>query len=151
MPRATLWFADEDGSKQSRKFIELLRQSKTIRVRPRPGEDPKDTAGIRAVVQDGEAHHAMIIESGFGKALEQRQLPKLTTRGWRDELQEVLLEQLGEEQGIRLFNRYGDAFRADYCETYTPRVARFDIVKMEQLAHDDMAMTLYQPPDLPPG
>jgi glutamate dehydrogenase len=74
-----------------------------------------------------------------------------TTRGWRDELQEVLLEQLGEEKGIRLFNRYGDAFRADYCETYSPRVARFDIVKMEQLAHDDMAMTLYQPPDLPPG
>jgi len=82
-------------------------------------------------------------------AIEQRLAT--ATRDWRDELQEVLPEQLGEEQGIRLFNRYGDAFRADYRERYTPRVARFDIAKMEQLAAgDDLAMTLYRPPDLPP-
>ena len=49
------------------------------------------------------------------------------TRHWRDELLEVLPEQLGEEQGIRLFNRYADTFRADYRERYSPRVARFDI------------------------
>ncbi len=73
-----------------------------------------------------------------------------TTRDWRDELHETLLDQLGEEQGIRLFNHFGDAFRADYRERYTPHVARFDIAKMEQLADDDLAMTLYQPPDLPP-
>ena len=73
-----------------------------------------------------------------------------TTRDWRDELQETLLDQLGEEQGIRLFNHYGDAFRADYRERYTAHVARFDIAKMEQLADDDLAMTLYQPPELPP-
>ena len=73
------------------------------------------------------------------------------TRHWRDELLEVLPDQFGEEQGTRLFNRYSDAFRADYRERYTSRVACFDIAKMEQLAAgDDLAMTLYRPPDLPP-
>jgi glutamate dehydrogenase len=102
-------------------------------------------ARIHMIVGIGEATPAIDLP-----AIEQRLAA--TTRDWRDELHEVLLDQLGEEQGIRLFNRYGDAFRADYRERYAASVARFDIAKMERLdAGDDLAMTLYQPPDLPPG
>jgi glutamate dehydrogenase len=101
-------------------------------------------------------HFIIAIDAGGGAppidvAAIEKQLAA-TTRDWRDDLREVLHDQLGEEQGIRLFNRYGDAFRADYRERYPARVARFDIAKMERLAAgDDLAMTLYQPPDLPPG
>ncbi len=75
-----------------------------------------------------------------------------TTRDWRDELHDALLAQLGEEQGLRLYNRYADAFRADYRERFAARVAHFDIAKMECLVEsgEDLAMTLYQPPELPP-
>ncbi|MDX1595188.1 MAG: NAD-glutamate dehydrogenase, partial [Gammaproteobacteria bacterium] len=86
-------------------------------------------------------------EVDFGEV--ERQLIA-TTRDWRDELAEALLEHFGEEQGTRLLRRYGNAFRADYRERYPARVARFDIARMERLGEGaDLAMTLYRPPELP--
>ncbi|MBN2473224.1 MAG: ABC transporter permease [Pirellulales bacterium] len=78
MPPATLWVADEDGSKTSRRLIELLREGDVVQVRPRAGEPPVDGTRIRQLVRDGDAHHGLILAPGFGKDLEEGTLPKVT-------------------------------------------------------------------------
>jgi glutamate dehydrogenase len=68
------------------------------------------------------------------------------TRTWGDDLSEELLEHFGEEQGTRLYRRYGEAFRADYRVNYDARIAIHDVEKMETLSEDnDLAMSLYRP------
>ncbi len=68
------------------------------------------------------------------------------TRTWGDDLSEALLEHFGEEQGTRLYRRYGEAFRADYRENYDARNAIHDVEKMETLSEEhDLAMSLYRP------
>ena len=72
------------------------------------------------------------------------------SRAWTDDLYDALLDQYGEERGTRLYRRYGSAFRADYTEEYSARVAVHDIEKIETL--DDsgsIAMTLYRPLEAP--
>ena len=65
------------------------------------------------------------------------------TRTWSDDLHTALLEHCGEERGSRLSRRYGDAFKADYREHYSARIAVHDIEKMETLAGDGrIAMSL---------
>ena len=67
------------------------------------------------------------------------------TRTWSDDLHTALLEHCGEERGSRLSRRYGDAFRADYREYYSARIAVHDIEKMETLAGaGHVAMSLYR-------
>ena len=78
MPRATVWVADQDHSESSRRFLQDLRDSEMIRVRPRTNEQPQNAAQVRKLVTDGEAHHALIIESGFGAAIVAGELPQLT-------------------------------------------------------------------------
>lgn len=78
MPRAVLWVADQDDSESSRRFLQELRDSKMIRVRPRTNGEPQDAAQVRKLITDGEAHHALIIESGFGAAMVAGELPQLT-------------------------------------------------------------------------
>jgi glutamate dehydrogenase len=73
---------------------------------------------------------------------------RAATRAWSDELYIALLEHFGEEQGTRLFRRYGEAFRADYRESYVARLAVPDIERMETLDEEggrDLAMSLYRP------
>lgn len=77
MGRTTLWVADEDGSDSSRSFVDLLRQSSTLALRPREGEDASSAAEVRQLVLDGEAHHALLIPPGFGAALDAGELPAL--------------------------------------------------------------------------
>ena len=67
------------------------------------------------------------------------------SRTWADDLDDALLESFGEEHGTRLFQRYGDAFRADYRETYSARVAVLDVEKMERIGEDGIEMSLYRP------
>ena len=67
------------------------------------------------------------------------------TRTWSDDLHTALLEHCGEERGSRLSRRYGDAFKADYREYYSARIAVHDIEKMETLAGAGyVAMSLYR-------
>ena len=75
------------------------------------------------------------------------------TRNWTDDLHDALLESFGEEQGMMLFRRYGDAFRSDYCEHYPARTAIFDIKHMEELSEEGkhLAMSLYRPLETPDG
>jgi glutamate dehydrogenase len=74
------------------------------------------------------------------------------TRTWADDLHDAVLEQFGEERGSELMRRYGPAFKADYSENYSPRVAVNDIEKMETIGADtaSLAMTLYRPLEAPP-
>jgi glutamate dehydrogenase len=79
---------------------------------------------------------------------------KEATRNWADDLHDALIESFGEEQGMRYFRRYGDAFRADYIEYYSPRTAIYDIQHMETLTDETeerLAMSLYRPLETPDG
>ncbi len=68
------------------------------------------------------------------------------TRPWRDHLHQALLEQCGEEEGTRLFRRFGEGFRADYRESYAPELAVHDARKLDRLkGPGDIAMALYKP------
>ena len=55
-------------------------------------------------------------------------------RDWTDQLEQALLEALGEERGTRLFRRYGRAFPVAYREAVAPRAAVADIVTIDRLA-----------------
>ncbi len=79
------------------------------------------------------------------KALEQAF--REATRNWNDDLREAILEKFGEARGARLVQQYGGAFRADYRENYSPRVAVLDVERMENLGNDGdrLAMSLHKP------
>ena len=70
---------------------------------------------------------------------------RAVSRTWADDLRDALLDSFGEEHGTRLFQRYGDAFRADYRETYSARVAVLDVEKMERIEEGGIRMSLYRP------
>ncbi|HEX9794345.1 MAG TPA: ABC transporter permease [Planctomycetota bacterium] len=77
MGRVELWMVDADGSARSAAFVGALRDSATIRLRPRLDEDAVDEAEARALIADGEAHHAMILDPGFGATVEAGELPAI--------------------------------------------------------------------------
>ena len=67
-------------------------------------------------------------------------------RSWTDDLHEALLEQFGEEAGVRLWNRYAGAFSADYRKRYDVPTALFDIAKFESLGDAEaLGVNLYRP------
>ncbi len=70
---------------------------------------------------------------------------RAVSRTWADDLHDALIESFGEERGTRLFRRYGDAFRADYREAYSARVAVLDVEKMERIEDGGIEMSLYRP------
>ena len=68
------------------------------------------------------------------------------TRSWADDLEEALVEELGEERGGELFRRYADAFPAAYRADWVARSALADIVHIEELPkHDGLGISLYRP------
>ena len=68
------------------------------------------------------------------------------THAWSDDLSAALVDECGEERGIRLFRRYREAFPAAYREDFPARSAVSDMERLERLnAEDDLDMSLYQP------
>ena len=68
------------------------------------------------------------------------------TRAWTDDLFGAVIERFGEAEGIRLYQRYGQAFRLTYRDTYGARLAVHDIEHMESIGeHDTIAMSLHRP------
>src|SRR5712691_652184 len=66
------------------------------------------------------------------------------TRTWSDDLQDALVDQLGEARAAVLFRRYADAFPAAYREDFTPRAAVADIERIERLGPEgDLELSLY--------
>ena len=76
---------------------------------------------------------------------ELERLMRAVSRTWGDDLHDALHDHFGEERGTRLFQRYGDAFRADYREAYSARVAVLDVEKMERIEEGGIEMSLYRP------
>ncbi len=73
-------------------------------------------------------------------------------RTWEDHLHSSLVEQFGEEKGIKLFQKYGKAFQAGYRDTFIARTAVFDIQKMEVLCEQrPLEMSFYRSLEDPEG
>jgi glutamate dehydrogenase len=73
-------------------------------------------------------------------------------RAWSDDLRDALLEEHGEEEGLRLFKRYEHAFPAGYQADWVARSAVADIARIEELASADEPITsLYRPLEAPEG
>jgi glutamate dehydrogenase len=67
-------------------------------------------------------------------------------RSWTDQLQDALLEALGEAQGLAALRRFGNAFPVSYRERFTAHAAVFDIGRIEEaIASGTLAMNLYRP------
>lgn len=67
-------------------------------------------------------------------------------RSWKDDLQDEILENFGEEYGSRILNRYKRAFPAGYRETYAPKSAIYDIKHLEKLSPlHDLELSIYRP------
>lgn len=77
MARSSLWLADFDDTERSRRFVEALRANTMLTVKPAPDAARLDAAELERKVRDGEAHHALLVEKGFGRALEAGDLPPL--------------------------------------------------------------------------
>ena len=76
----------------------------------------------------------------------------LAVRSWSDELREVLIKRFGEEQGLKLFGRYGNQFPVAYQEDIKAKAAVFDIEQMDALVGEDsLCMSLYRPKHMPDG
>ena len=67
------------------------------------------------------------------------------TRSWADDLEEALIDEEGEERGNALRRIYGDAFPPAYRSDWVARSALFDIKRIESLAPDGLAITIYRP------
>ncbi|MBT5263226.1 MAG: NAD-glutamate dehydrogenase [Rhodospirillaceae bacterium] len=68
------------------------------------------------------------------------------SRSWSDKLQQALIENKGEEQGNKLFQRYGDGFPTSYRESNGVQAAVFDMERMEEaLAQGRLEMNLSRP------
>jgi glutamate dehydrogenase len=85
------------------------------------------------------------------RALENRILA--ATRDWDDQLAVALVEAHGEELGGQFASRYRGAFPASYREQASARAARFDVALVEGALSgtDGIAVSLFVPPDAPPG
>jgi len=69
-------------------------------------------------------------------------------RLWQDDLKIALIDFYGEENGIRVYNSYRNAFPSAYREVFTVRNAAYDIAHIEKLTHDDdLEMSFFRPVD----
>ena len=68
------------------------------------------------------------------------------TRAWTDDLRATLIDDKGEERGVKLYRRYEGAFPAAYRSDWPARSAVADIDRVEQLAQGKgPIMSLYRP------
>src|SRR5215210_7338777 len=94
-------------------------------------------------------HFVAYVEPGVMPQFDSREVEMMlvaATRSWADDLQEALVEDLGEARGGQLFRRYGDAFPAAYRADWVARSALADIVHIEELpGTDGLGISLYRP------
>jgi glutamate dehydrogenase len=70
----------------------------------------------------------------------------IATRAWGDDLRDALIEEHGEEQGLRTFRRYEGAFPPGYRSDWVARSAVVDIGRIEELdGSSEPIMSLYRP------
>ncbi len=74
------------------------------------------------------------------------------TRRWEDDLEQALVERLGEERGNQLYRQFGAAFPAGYREENAPQSAVHDVEMMARLdSAASLGMNLYVPPEAASG
>ncbi|HEV8065559.1 MAG TPA: NAD-glutamate dehydrogenase, partial [Acidimicrobiales bacterium] len=67
-------------------------------------------------------------------------------RLWSDDLRDVLVEDLGEERGLRLHRSYGEAFPNSYMEDFSARAAASDLKRILSLPDEQgFTVNLYRP------
>ncbi len=108
---------------------------------------------IDTTIQVGESPLAqlhMIVRPKPGETVEV-DLPALDARlaqilrNWQDELREQLVARHGEEQGLKLANRYGRALPAGYIEEVSAQIAATDVEHLAALTGtDDLRLSLYR-------
>jgi glutamate dehydrogenase len=111
---------------------------------------------VDTTVQVGESPLAqlhMIIRPKSGEVIGvdttalEAQLAEIV-RNRHDDLREELLVRHGEEQGLKLSNRYGRALPAGYIEEVTPAIAANDVECLAALSgDDDLRISLYRRSD----
>src|SRR4051794_4830354 len=70
-------------------------------------------------------------------------------RGWTDDLDTALVDELGEEVGTPLCRRYRDALPAAYRDDNLARSAVADVQRIEGLSEDGLDLSLYRPLEAP--
>ncbi|MEH6446525.1 MAG: NAD-glutamate dehydrogenase [Oceanospirillaceae bacterium] len=72
-------------------------------------------------------------------------LVRQASRSWHDELRISLIEKLGEEKGLSLFNKLGVNFPAGYSDMFTPRTGVADMGYMAELtAEAPLSLSFYR-------
>jgi glutamate dehydrogenase len=72
-------------------------------------------------------------------------LVRQAARSWTDDLRDTLVESLGEEQGTRTFNLFGDGFSTSYSADFSPRTAVVDLQHIAKLSDDNpLQLGFYQ-------
>ncbi len=66
MPKVSLWFVDEAQNESSQAVIDSLRKSEMIKLLPGEKDKAITTDQLRAKIADGDAHHGLILPSGYG-------------------------------------------------------------------------------------
>jgi len=100
VPRVALWVADVDDTAASRTMIAELRKVAMLSVRPRADDDPVDAETARSKVLDGDVTHALILQPGFGAALESGEEPEMVLVRDPDRNMEDQLVRLGVMQAF---------------------------------------------------
>ncbi|HEV2361066.1 MAG TPA: NAD-glutamate dehydrogenase domain-containing protein, partial [Acidimicrobiales bacterium] len=73
-------------------------------------------------------------------------------RSWTEDLRDALLDDMGEERGLELYRKYGQAFGTAYVGEVTARAAVSDIRHFEALGETDgFAVNLYKPVEASDG
>ena len=73
-------------------------------------------------------------------------------RSWPDKLRDASVEKFGEEFGLKVFHRFGEALPAAYREDVKPKAAAFDLEQMHGVQQgDELRMSLYRPSHNPKG
>ena len=73
-------------------------------------------------------------------------------RAWTDELRDALIDEHGEEDGIKLYRRYERAFPPGYQADWVARSAVADIARIEELSSTkDPITSTYRPLETPEG
>lgn len=67
MPKISLWVIDQDHSDASQKLLDQLRNSTMISVHPNAKESAIDETKLNRMIADGDAHHGLVIPSGYGQ------------------------------------------------------------------------------------
>lgn len=72
-------------------------------------------------------------------------LVRQAARSWTDDLRDTLVETLGEEQGTRTYNLFGDGFSASYSADFSPRTAVVDLQHIAKLSDTNpLQLSFYQ-------